>query len=106
MLQEIVHLFKINYHFAGLRKKVNSSFLSSQFAIEGISSPSRLDRNSSGGVIVLFVREEIPSKLLSEYKPNSSVEKIFIEINLRSNKWLISCSYNPHLILLNNHIQI
>ena len=54
---------------------------------------------------MLFVREEIPSKLLSEYKPNSSVENIFIEINLRSKKWLLSCSYNPNLTLLNNHIQ-
>ena len=54
---------------------------------------------------MLFVREEIPSKLLSEYKPNSSVENIFIEINLRSKKWLLSCCYNPNLTLLNNHIQ-
>ena len=53
---------------------------------------------------MLFDREEIPSKLLSEYKPNSSVENIFIEINLRSNKWLLSGTYNPNLTLLNNHI--
>ena len=32
-------------------------------------------------------------------------ENIFIEINLRSKKWLLSCSYNPNLTLLNNHIQ-
>ena len=57
-------------------RKVDPSFPSSQFAIESFSSPFRLDRNSSGG-IVLFVREEIPSKLLSKYKPNSSVENLF-----------------------------
>ena len=39
---------------------------------EGLSSPFALDRNSSVG-IMLFVREEILSKLLSEYKVNSSV---------------------------------
>ena len=54
---------------------------------------------------MLFAMEEIPSKLLREYKPNSPVENIFIEINLRSKKWLLSCSYNPNLTLLNNHIQ-
>ena len=54
---------------------------------------------------MLFVREEIPSKLLCQYKPNSSVENILIEINLPSKKWLLSCSYNPNLTLLNNHIQ-
>ena len=40
--------------------KVNSSFSSSQFAIDGFSYPFRIDRNSSGGGIKLFVREEIP----------------------------------------------
>ena len=54
---------------------------------------------------MLFVREEIPSKLLSEYKPNSSVENIFSEINLRSKKWLVSCSCSPNLTLLSNHIR-
>ena len=85
--------------------KVDPSFPSSQFAIDGFSSPFRLDRNSSGAGIMLFVREDIPSEILSEYKPNSSVENIFIEINLRSKKWLLSCSYNPNLTLLNNHIR-
>ena len=46
--------------------KVDLSFHSSQFAIDGFSSPFRLDRNSSGGGIILFVREKIPSKILSE----------------------------------------
>ena len=54
---------------------------------------------------MLFVREEIPSKLLTACKQNSSVENIFIEINLRSKKWLLSCPYNPYLTLLNKHIQ-
>ena len=76
--------------------KVDESFPSSQFAIEGFNVPFRLDRNSSGGGITLFVREEISSKLLSKYKPNSSIESIFIEINLWSKKRLLTCSYNPN----------
>ena len=35
----------------------------------------------------------------------SLVETIFIEISLKSKKWLLSCSYNPNLTLVNNHIQ-
>ena len=54
---------------------------------------------------MLFFWEEVPSKLLNEYKPNSSVENIFIEINFRSKKWLLSCSCNPNLTILNNHTQ-
>ena len=50
-------------------------------------------------------REDIPSNRLSEYKANGSVENVFIEINLQSKKRLLSCPYNPNLILLNNHIQ-
>ena len=36
-----------------------------------------------------------------------SIHLIFplTEINLRSRKWLLSCSYNPRWTLLNNHIQ-
>ena len=35
---------------------------------------------------MLFFMKKISSKLLSEYKPNSSVENKFIEINLRTKK--------------------
>ena len=103
MLREIVQ-DKLDI-FLVSETKVDPSFPSSQFAIKGFSVPLRLERNSSGGCIMLFVREEILSKLLSQYKPNSSVANIFIEINLRSKKWLLLCSYNPNLTLLNNHIQ-
>ena len=103
MLQEIVQ-DKLDILMIS-ETKVDPSFPSSQFPIESFSSSFRLDRNSSGGGIMLFVREEIPSKLLSEYKPNSSVENIFSEINLRSKKWLVSCSCSPNLTLLSNHIR-
>ena len=36
--------------------KVDPSFLSSQFTLDSFSSPFRLDRNSSTGGIMLFVR--------------------------------------------------
>ena len=69
-------------------RKVDPSFPSSQFPIV-FSSPFRFDRNSSGGGIMLYFRKKIPSRLLSQYKPNSSVKNVFIEINLRSKKWLL-----------------
>ena len=72
---------------------------------EGFSSPFWLHRNSSGGGIILFARQEIRSNILSEYKPNTSVENIFIEIKLSSTKCLLSCSCNRNLTLLNYHIQ-
>ena len=86
------------------KTKVDPSFPLSQCPIEGFSLPFRIDRNSSGDGIMLFVRKEVPSKLLIQNKSNNSVENIFTEINLRSKKWLLSHSYNPNLTLLNNHI--
>ena len=64
MLPEIVH-DKLDILLVS-ETKVDPSFPSNQFAMDGFSFPFRLDRNSLGGGIMLFVREEIPSKLLSE----------------------------------------
>ena len=47
-----------------------------------------------------YFREEIPLKLLSEYKLNSSVENVLIEINVRPKKWLLSYSFSPNFTLL------
>ena len=44
--------------------KIDSSFPTAQFKIEGYTT-HRLDRNSNGGGILLYVREEIPSTLLN-----------------------------------------
>ena len=48
--------------------------------IKGFSELYRLDRNSKGGGIMLFIREDIPSKLMSIEK--NSIEAFYIEVNL------------------------
>ena len=40
-------------------------FLQVQFVIDGFSAPYRLDRNCLGGGLMLFLREDIPSNLLT-----------------------------------------
>ena len=42
--------------------KLDSSFPQAQFRIEGCAPPFRYDRNSHGGSILLFMRENIPTK--------------------------------------------
>ena len=75
--------------------KLGESSPIGHFIIEGFGLPCRgVDRNTNGGGIVLFVREDIPSKLFSP--KNSSTEAFLIEINLRKKKSLLSWSYNPH----------
>ena len=55
---------------------------------------------------MLFVREDIPTKLLPNYylspNPSGKIENIFVEINLQSQKRFISGSYNPNFDLIQN----
>ena len=50
---------------------------------------------------MLYVREDIPSNLITV--DISPIESFYVELNLRNNKWLINCSYNPRKILIGNH---
>ena len=45
-----------------------------------------LDRCSNGGGLLLHIREDIPSRLLTEYKPLENVEK---KISKRKNASLL-----------------
>jgi exonuclease III len=78
--------------------KLDSSFPPQQFIIEGYSEPYRLDRNRDGGGVLVYVREDMPSKLLSKHNFSLSVEGMFIEINLRKTKLLFFGGYrSEHL---------
>ena len=62
----------------------------------------RRDRNINGGGIILYIREDIPSSLL---KIDTSIEALYIEINLRKKKWLLGYSFNPHKNLITKHLK-
>ena len=84
--------------------KLDDSFPAPQFNIEGFSMPFRLDWNKNGSDIILYIRSyTIASKLTSFTFPNDT-ESFFIEINLKDNKWLICCSYNPNRPFVSNHL--
>ena len=60
--------------------KLNNSFPQGQFLIKGYSKPYRIDRNCWGGGMVLYVRADISSELLSiEPLP---MKGFYVEINL------------------------
>ena len=82
--------------------KVDGSFPQGHFVIDGFSAPYRLDPNCLGGGLMLFIREDIPSNLLTiEETP---IETFYIELNVRNSKWLVNCSYNPHKNRTGNHL--
>ena len=74
--------------------KIDESFPLGQFKINGSNALFRLYHNSNGGGIMLFVREDIPMKLIVFEIP--PVEGLYVEVKLTKQKWLISCSYNPN----------
>ena len=84
-----------------ISETIDDSFPSAQFLLDGFSKPYRLDRCSNGGGILLYIRDDIPSRLLSN---SNKTESIFTEINFRKKKWLICASYNPHKSNISNHL--
>ena len=62
--------------------KIDNSFLVGNFLIDGFSTPYRLDWNSNSIGLLLFVREDIPSKVEAEPKWTG----FYIKLNLHNDK--------------------
>ena len=84
--------------------KLDSTFLSIQFLINDFSVPHRLDQNSKDSDILLYVRDKIIVLPLSRYSLPPHIEILFFELNLRNQKWLVCCSYNPHKNLIKDYL--
>ena len=92
MLSEVLDVLMIT------ETKLDDSFPEQQFHIEGFNIPFRLDRNRHGGGLLLYVRNNINAVFLKSYVFPDNLKAFFIEILLKSFKWLICCSYNPNRI--------
>ena len=78
-----------------METKLNDTFLTSQFLVTGFSVPYRLDRNRNWGGIMIFIRDYIPSRVLTNQVFPGDVEGLFIELNFRNVKWLLFGTYHP-----------
>ena len=76
--------------------KVDDTFPTEQFMIEGYSKPIRLDRTRHGGGLMILVRDDLPCHELKSHTFPSDVECTFLEMRIRQSKWLIVGGYNPH----------
>ena len=63
--------------------KIDETFLSSQFHMDGFSLPYGPDRNHNGGFVMTFVKEDVRSKLLTKHNFSSDAAGLFVELNLR-----------------------
>ena len=74
----LISLIKYNIDVLMISEtKLDESFPTSQFMINGFSAPFCLDRNDKGGGMILYIREDIPSRLVST--ESSQVEGFFVE---------------------------
>ena len=85
--------------------KLDSTFPSNQFTTEGYAAPVRFDKNDRGRGILLYIREDIPARLLTTSLPKD-FEGFSAELNLRKNKILLCCSHNLAKSNFSSHLSI
>ena len=56
--------------------------------------PYRLNRNRNGGGVIIYITEDIPSKVLRKHLFPNDMEGIFVEINFRESRWLLCSTYH------------
>ena len=85
---------------------INSPFQPGDFSIGSTADiPYRLDRNSHGGGILVYLRDNMPSNLVKLGQKFENFESFFIELELsKENKWLLSYSCNPHKGNIKQHL--
>ena len=75
--------------------KLNDTFLTSQFLVTGFSVTYRLDQNRNRGGIMIFIRNDIPSRVFTEHVFQDDIKGLFIELNFRKAKWILFRTFHP-----------
>ena len=94
MIKDYVDLLLIS------ETKIDSSFATAQFHIDGYTIHRR-DRDKNGGGLLFYLREDVPSALL---KTDSEIKAFYIEVTIRKKKWLLCWSYNPNKTFITKHL--
>ena len=61
--------------------KLDDSLLKAQFWIDDFYIPYRLDRNRNEGGLMIYVRDDTPSKMLTKHNVPKDIEDAFIQLN-------------------------
>ena len=64
--------------------KLDATFTKAQFLLNGFSEPYRLDRSRNGGAVMIYIHENVPSKLLAIHV--FPLEDLFVGFNFRKCK--------------------
>ena len=76
-----------------IETKLDDSFPKAQFCIDRFCIPYRLAKNRNGRSLMIYVRDDIPSKMLTKHDLPEDIEAGFIELNFRKCKWLLCATY-------------
>ena len=102
--EELKDIVKSNVDIIILSEtKIDDSFPTNEFLINGFSVPFRADRNKNGGGILVYIRDNIRAILL---QINTEIESICFHINLRNRKWFICAAYNPQKNLSSSFFKV
>ena len=74
--------------------ELDECFRNRQFKIPGYALSCCLDCYQIDGGIMVFVKEDIPSRVIFL---NKSIESLFIELDFRKKKWLLCCTRNHNM---------
>ena len=83
--------------------KLNDTYPTAQFRINGFSSPFRMDRSEHAGGVLLYTRQDIPSRQL-HVQSYGEIECLAVEVNIAKTKWFICGIYNPKKSLISSHL--
>ena len=83
--------------------KIDDTFPTSQFIVPGYTTPYRFNRSQFGGGLLMYIRDDIPSRHLKCNLLATDLEILFIEINIYKTKWLIGGTYNPSTDNISKH---
>ena len=76
--------------------KIDKSFPTSQFQLAIFKAPYRLDMSCTSGGLMTFVRKDITSRQLTDFKFPSDIQILPVELNFKKSKWLLFNIYrNP-----------
>ena len=75
--------------------KLDSSFSTAQFKLQGFSQPFRLDKSRTSGGLLTYVRSTIPSRALTNCPISDNIQCIPIELNMKIGNWLLLSCYRP-----------
>ena len=72
-----------------------SSFPIAQFHLPGFRTPYRKDVSGKSEALLVYVNSNIPPKGLKARDYSGDIQVIYVEINLKKQKWLVEAIYIP-----------